>query len=315
MKRMRIAAIGEIMVELSIGGDQDVAAQLGYAGDTANTAIYLKRLAGDALDVAYISVLGTDQLSDRIVSFLDAESLDTQWISRHPSRPPGLYAITVDEAGERSFIYWRENAAARTLFQKSSDIEENAGTDGSRFACLYDFDVVYFSGITLAILPVAVRQDFLDVLSDFRQKGGQVAFDSNYRPKLWSSREDAINAIGRAWSLCDIALPSVDDEQALFGDRTGVDVLDRLQKYGITEGALKCGEHGPIPLDSGINLDPLPAARTVVDTTAAGDSFNGAYLAARFCGASEAQAITRGHHCASAVVGKRGAIVSLDTAT
>ena len=86
---MKIAAIGEAMIEMSITGDQ---AQLGVAGDTLNTAIYLKR-AAPQIDVDYITRLGRDGFSERIKSFIADQSLGTSDIETDEDRGPGLYAI------------------------------------------------------------------------------------------------------------------------------------------------------------------------------------------------------------------------------
>ncbi|TMV35974.1 sugar kinase, partial [Thioclava sp. BHET1] len=138
------------------------------------------------------------------------------------------------------FHYWREQAAARRLFQTESGIS---------FAALEGFDVIYLSGITLAILPAAVRSALGDWLADARARGIRLAFDSNYRPRLWSSVEEARSEIGRLWALCEIGLPSVDDEMALFGEPSEREVLFRLRQLGLRQGALKRGAAGPIALD------------------------------------------------------------------
>ena len=110
---MKIAAIGEAMIEMSITGDE---AQLGVAGDTLNTAVYLKR-AAPQIDVDYITRLGRDGFSERIKSYIADQSLGTSAIETDEDRVPGLYAITTDHHGERSFSYWRDQSAARRLFQ------------------------------------------------------------------------------------------------------------------------------------------------------------------------------------------------------
>ena len=146
---MRVACIGEAMVELALDPSGQTA-QVGFAGDTLNTAIYLKRAAPE-IEVSYVTRLGTDAFSDELHGFIAAEDIETDDIETSDTRRVGLYAITTDEDGERSFSHWREHSAAREMFQNEK------GTD---FSALDKFDLIYFSAITLAILPDAVRSDF-----------------------------------------------------------------------------------------------------------------------------------------------------------
>ena len=283
---MRVACIGEAMIEMSLEGD---IANLGVAGDTLNTAVYLKRSAPE-LDVDYITRLGTDPFSDRIKSFIESEKIGTGSIGIVPNAVPGLYAITLSEDGERSFTYWRDSSAARSLFEDSD------------FGMLESYDAIYLSGITMAILPHDVRLRLIEFLRRFK---GKVAFDSNYRANLWP-QSDAQTVISAMWEVCDIALPSIDDEMALF-DETAAQVEARCRDIsGI--GALKRGSAGPISIGEDVVQDCAAAPR-VIDTTAAGDSFNGGYLAALLAGSSQAEALVAGHNLASRVVGVRGAII------
>lgn len=292
-----VACLGEVMVELTLDEQTPESAGIGFAGDTFNTAVYLKR-AAPALDVAYVTKLGQDSLSDRILGLMETEALDTSLVLKSPDRMPGLYAINTDQAGERSFLYWRDRSAARTLFEPPA----------LDLADLARFDTLYFSAISLAVLPAPARDALFDWLPRFRAGGGRFAFDSNYRLRLWPDRQTAEATIERAWRLTDIALPSIDDEMALFGDVDAEAVIARLSAWGVTSGALKCGVDGPRALD-GSSVDGFDPAPKVVDSTAAGDSFNAGYLAARLTGASEADALRQGHALARLVVQHRGAIV------
>ena len=229
-----------------------------------------------------------------MTNFIAAQGVTTDFIRLHPDKLPGLYAIHTDVNGERSFSYWRENSAARSLFEDGFDV-------------LAEFDVIYLSGITLAILPATIRQALLSWLADWP---GLVVFDSNFRPRLWSDKSEAKDATEKAWCRCDLGLPSVDDEIAMFGDKDEAAVLRRLARLGVTRGALKRGDKGPVGL-AGAARDAMafPRAPQVVDTTAAGDSFNGAYLAAILSGAGEDEALMAGHLCALEVIGHMGAII------
>jgi len=296
---MRVASIGECMVELTLPRDDDGAARVGFAGDTANTAIYLKRAAPDVA-VAYVTALGRDPLSERMLGFFAGEGLETGLVERRGDRAPGLYAITVDAAGERSFTYWREAAAVRTLFLPPATVTPER---------LADFDLVYLSAITLAVLAPAARDALAGFLAGYRARGGRVAFDSNYRPRLWPDVATARAEVARFWALTDVALPSLDDELALYGEAGEAAVVARLAAAGVARGALKRGAEGPRPLGPCGPLPAFPPAARVVDTTAAGDSFNGAYLAALLGGQPEADCLAAGHTTASRVIGHPGAIV------
>lgn len=299
-KTNNIVCIGEAMVELSLSGESSVA--LGFAGDTLNTAIYLNRLTGHEVEVAYCTTLGCDPLSGRLKNYIESESISTQAVSYSNDKSVGLYAISTDSQGERTFSYWRSDSAARTLFNQGA----------INFDCLHGYNVVYLSAITLAILPAAVRTALLEYLDQQRQMHNTtVVFDSNYREALWESQSVARETVAAAWSVTDIALPSVDDEMDLFGDATEAAVIERLQSYGVTNGALKRGEAGPLslnPEDRDQHLTFSPAT-TAVDTTAAGDSFNGGYLSAKLRGGTSEESLRLGHECAKTVVGFRGAIV------
>lgn len=295
-----VICLGEVMVEVSLDDATPDTAGIGFAGDTFNTSVYLKRSA-PALSVAYATKLGPDRLSDRIVALMEREALATDLVLRSPDRMPGLYAISTDASGERSFLYWRDRAAVRTLFQPPAlDLAALKGTS-----------LLYLSAITLAILTQADRDRLFSDLALLRATGTRLAFDSNYRPALWPDATTARSEIEHAWRLTDIGLPSVDDEMALYGDPDEAAAIARLNAWGVTDGALKCGAKGPRPLDGSAAPACAPAPK-VIDSTAAGDSFNGGYLAARLQGAATAEALTRGHDLAALVVQHRGAIVPRD---
>ncbi len=302
MSGFKVICLGEAMIEVSLDQNTPAIAGIGHAGDTLNTAIYLKRQA-PGLRVAYATKLGADQLSDGMVAMMQAEGLETDLVLRSKTRLPGLYAISIDDDGERSFLYWRDASAARRMF----------AAPGLSFAALGTADMLYFSAITLAILPPDHRQLLLDWLPGYRAAGGIVAFDSNYRPALWGDIAVARQMISTAWSQTDIALPGLDDEIALFGDQNQAAVIARLASQGVTTGALKRGALGPVALD-GTTLPVTPAPR-VVDSTAAGDSFNAAYLAAHLAGHSQAECLRAGHSLACQVIAVRGAILPGSGAT
>jgi 2-dehydro-3-deoxygluconokinase len=282
----RVVCIGEPMIELSLQGDT---ASIGVAGDTLNAAIYLKRCAPE-VEVDYITRLGDDPFSMRIRGAMADEQIGTEKIQIEHGGSPGIYAITLSKSGERSFTYWRSASAARNLF-----------SDGD-FSSLAGYDLVYLSAISLAILPHPVR---LGLIEHLRATELPVAYDNNYRPRLWDDFESARQVTRAFWEFCHIPLPSIDDEMALFAESESEVIARTASMHRI--GALKCGEKGPYSIGEKVDQHYPPASR-VVDTTAAGDSFNGGYLAARLKGLSQAKSLLAGHNLAAEVIGHRGAI-------
>lgn len=283
----KVACIGEAMIELSMANDD---AQIGIAGDTLNTAIYLHRSAPDLI-VEYVTCLGDDPFSARIRNFVSGQGVGTSAIRTIAGASPGLYAITTAPDGERSFTYWRANAAARQLF-----------SDGD-FGSLDHYDTLYISGISMAILPHDIRLALIDYL---RTSKIRLVYDSNYRPRLWDSTDHARAITSAMWARADIALPSIDDEMALF-EQTAAQVTARFAKHN-GQGALKRGPEGPISIGDAVTQS-YPAAAHVIDTTAAGDSFNGGYLGALLSGHPQADALMAGHTLAAQVVQHHGAIM------
>jgi 2-dehydro-3-deoxygluconokinase len=107
---IRVAAIGECMVELQERPDGGITQSFG--GDTFNTAAYMARL-GEGLGafVDYVSAIGDDPFSEDMATFWRAQGVGDRLVLRRPGRRPGLYFIKTDAAGERRFFYWRGEAA------------------------------------------------------------------------------------------------------------------------------------------------------------------------------------------------------------
>ena len=303
-KPIRIACLGEAMVELSRLDPVEGRIDFGVAGDTLNTAIYLKRALGDAAEVSYLTALGDDAFSDHMIRFMEAEAVDTSHVVRLKGRLPGLYAINLDDRGERSFTYWRSESAARSMLSDGALDAEALGS----------FDVLFLTGISLAILPPEHRMKLIGQCSWLRAMGKTIAFDTNYRPRLWESEDAARAAFSMMWDATSVALPSRDDEERLHPGESIPDLFDRLARKSVREVALKDGSAGPHLWADGEALPKAdyPPAPKVVDTTAAGDSFNAGYLAARALGKPVGQAAQEAHALASRVIGVRGAIMPRD---
>ena len=294
----RIALIGECMIELQHRADGSL--HQSFGGDTLNAAVYLRRELGDIGTVDYVTALGDDSFSDAMCAHWAEEGLGLERVQRLPGRLPGLYCIQTDANGERKFLYWRNEAAVRDCFTTPAA--------APILAALPDYNVVYFSGITLAVLGEVGRQRLLEVLIETRRRGGAVVFDNNYRPRLWATVDVAREAYRSVLAEVDIALLTEDDERALFGYADSEQVFAAYP--AIAEVVLKRGADACLIRCDGERL-AVPALKVekVVDTTAAGDSFSAAYLASRLKGGSPQEAALAGHRLASRVIQVPGALI------
>lgn len=291
---IRLLSIGECMIEVSPQDDGRYA--LGYAGDTFNTAWYARRAAGPDIEVAYLSAIGDDEASRGLEKFIRASGIQPE-LARRKDQTVGLYLISLNGA-ERRFSYWRGQSAARTLADELTDLP-GVGVG----------DMVSFSGITLAILPQDGRHRLLSAVQRARAGGARIAFDPNIRPRLWADINDMRHWIMEAARQSDIVLPSFEDEAAAFGDETPDDTATRYVGAGATLVVVKNGAQ-PVLLctqDMAERITPTPPHR-VIDTTAAGDSFNARFLVGLLQGETPITAARHACDLAGRVIGERGAL-------
>lgn len=300
----RIALFGECMIELR--GQAFGAMQQGFGGDTLNTAIYLARLCRDRdIRVSYATALGADPFSAHMEVAWRAEGIDTSLVRRIDDRLPGLYAIQVDAAGERHFSYWRDASAVRGYFETPGTPLEDAADE---------LAALYLSGISLAILPPEGRERLLAIMARVCANGGRVVFDNNFRPRLWSSLAEARTYHDLACGLSDIALITLDDEMALRGETSADRMLAAVLALKAPEVVVKRGVQPTLVRIAGTPPASVPVETVpqIIDTTAAGDSFAGAYLAMRLAEIAPVVAARAANRLAAVVIQHPGAILPAD---
>jgi 2-dehydro-3-deoxygluconokinase len=291
----RVACVGECMIELrqASGGLYS----RGFGGDTLNTAVYLARLG---IGVDYITALGNDSLSDEMVEVWRAEGIGITKVARLKGKLPGIYMIETSEGGERRFFHWRDSAAARQLMDlpETDDILQS----------LANYEIVYFSAITLSIFNPEGREKLLGAIRLARGQGARIVFDTNFRARGWRDRDEVRAAFEGAFATSDIVLASTEDMLPVYPDETDEQLI---QHVGSTEAILKLLDPGSIVRFEGVlhEVTPEPVTNAVVDTTAAGDSFAAAYIAARLGGVDPVEAARAGHRLAGVVVCYPGAII------
>jgi len=300
----RIALLGECMIELNGTPFGDM--QQAFGGDTLNTAIYLARASQPTdIQVSYLTAMGQDPLSQQIIARWQQAGIDTSVVLIDQQRHPGLYLIQLDEHGERTFLYWRNDSAARYLMQHPQlPLLKQA---------VSDVDALYLSGISLAILPAADRQALLQWLGELHRAGVAIIFDSNYRPALWQSPADTRACYQQLLAITALALVTDDDEQALWGDVDVQQTLLRLKAAGVQKAVVKQGAAGctyqALQTSQPAITIPTQAVKTVVDTTSAGDSFNAGFLAGCLQGLPPEECARMGHQLAGIVIQHKGAII------
>ena len=295
---MRVGFIGECMAELK---KVDGLLQEGFAGDTFNSAVYLKRTF-PALESYFISAIGSDPLSKEMLEFTRGESINTRFLYAHPDKHIGLYKIYTDACGERSFTYWRNDSAAKGLMSLLNE---------SDTASLTAMDMVLFSGISLAVLNREDLNKFWRLLGKLKDSGTQIVFDMNHRPALWKGRNDAKVLYEKAFEVADIALPGLEDFNFLYGFESVEEIVSFLAPFSFKLLVIKNGSRAVTLVDaegevSEVGLTPV---KNVVDTTSAGDAFNGVFLGAYLSGEKTESCVKKAVQCAGFVIQHPGAIV------
>ncbi|AVX05057.1 sugar kinase [Maritalea myrionectae] len=294
----KLISIGECMIEMS--ALEDGLYKKGYAGDSLNMAYYARSFLPQSFDVDYFTALGDDVESEALAKSLERHGIGTDLIKYLPGKSPGLYMISLDN-GERMFSYWRSASAAKEMAQDIGFLERTLLGDHALF----------FSGISLAILQPDTRAQFLDVLNTAKENGQQVIFDSNLRPSLWQNRQEMADWTAKASAVCTMALPTVPDEYVLFDEKSSEQVAERYLRAGCTEIVVKAGPEDAL-LTDGQQKEWVGPGQSIqpVDTTGAGDSFNGGYIAARLSGKNMVDAAQFAHKVAGQVIQHRGALVA-----
>lgn len=266
------------------------------AGDTFNTAAMLGRASralGTEMDVAYVTGLGDDPLSDEITSaIIDHGLVDASTQIR--GRACGLYLLDGDSG---AMWYWRGDSAARALFQGDDWIPTERP------------DLVFLSLITLQQMSHDARERAADWLATIRSHGATVAFSANHRAAGWTSPEQASAAAARFVAASDIVFASVADTAALFASADPRIAIERLTGLGPREVAVTAGPDGAFLAADGSDIRlSVHAPTEAVDATGAGDAFAGTYLAWRSTGLPAEAAGRAAMRVASVTVASVGAL-------
>ena len=288
----RILSIGEVMLEFSDQGGGLY--KKSFAGDSFNVAHYLNRVTSGHVTAEYLTVVGEDAESNACLEFMRDKGVSTSKCLRDPGRTIGLFILSNDANGEKQYGYWRSQSAARHLFDQHQN--------------LTGYELIYFSGITAAITEN--KLNLIASITQAKQQGAQIVYDFNHRAMLW---DRAAACAFAAQLLPQLYIVKISDEDLylLYPDKS---VSEFSKKYPQTEWVFTCGGDKGEVWKNGELLaqQKFEPVSEVVDSSAAGDSFIAAYIAAKFADTDSLKALRRAHAVASQVVCYKGSIAPID---
>ncbi len=263
-----IVAIGEAMVEFNQVRRDDPGSWLqGFGGDTSNTVIAAARLGARA---GYVTRVGDDPFGRRLLDLWNSEDVDTSGVAVDPGAPTGVYFVSHGADGHE-FAYLRSGSAASRLAPASLPLD-----------LITSARVLHVSAISQAISASACDACFA-AIDAARAAGVRIAYDTNLRLKLWPlARARAI--VFATLRSADWALPSLDDARLLFDTDDPARIVDACHALGSSIVVVKLGPQGCLVSEAG-RREQLPGMRVdAVDSTGAGDCFDGAFLARSVAG-------------------------------
>jgi 2-dehydro-3-deoxygluconokinase len=289
-----LIGIGECMVELYADQPLGAAPTLhkAFGGDVLNSLVTAQRLGSRT---GFISRVGNDPFGAGLRQAWQLEGIDISHATLTDGEN-GVYFISLN-GSEREFTYRRTGSAASRL--EPADLEPEY---------IVQSRMVLLSGITQAI-SASAQAATLTAAKIAKQHGVLVAYDPNHRPKLWAARDgDATAALHELLPYCDILLPSFPADASAFGAGTSAEAAAAYFAKFVPLVALKNGADGAVLVENTLENIPAKPVAKVVDTTGAGDAWNGAFLHNLLYGNSAAQAAAYAHTVAAHKLGFRGAI-------
>ena len=240
--------------------------KINFGGDTYNSAVYFSRLTNNKTNTFYSTALGKDNFSKKMISRFKNENIKCDYIRTDGENPPGLYSIESNEKGERSFSYWRDQSPSKYIF---------LGSKGKKLVKdINNADVFYYTGISAGILDEKQRKDLINIGSTANICG----FDFNYRSQLHYNKKVSQLLFNEINNRVDIHFVSFDDARELFKIKNPLEIFEIINEK---KNLILIRYKNSIIFKNKqqeIKTVTVPHGE-VVDTTAAGDAFNGSFLA------------------------------------
>jgi 2-dehydro-3-deoxygluconokinase len=256
-----IVSLGEPLYELSRAAD-GATWRSGFGGDTSNMAVAAARTGART---AYLTAVGDDAFGREFLELWRREGIDTSGVQVRNDAHTGVYFITYDGAGHH-FSYLRAGSAASRMGPADLPLD-----------LVRSAKALHVSGISLAISAPAADACFAAIHAA-RDTGRLVQIDTNLRLRLWAL-DRARAVIHAAVALADICRPGLDDARQLTGLKDADAIADAYLAMGPKIVALTLGADGALIATPGRRERLAPHPCKPIDATAAGDAFDGAFLA------------------------------------
>ena len=250
-------------------------------GKGGNQAVAAARMGGE---VSMVANLGVDVFGDSAIAKLKEEGVNCEGITRDPDRPSGVAIINVDDTGENQIVV--APGANATL---DTDLVSAA------------LDRIPPSSIVLLQLEIPI-ESVVKAVEVCQKKGCRIMLDPAPAQALPES----------VYKGTYLLTPNRNEAELLSGilisDRGSVtSAAEKLLMSGVTNVAITLGSQG-VFFANAENKQFLEATSvSAVDTTAAGDCFNGAVAAKLSQGCSLVEGIKSGILASSICVTRHGA--------
>ncbi len=266
-EKLDIIVIGEGLIELSCDVGLSLAKSFDkyYGGDTLAAAVAARRMGSK---VGYITRVGCDYFKEYLMDSWQSEGIDISQVKLTEDTNNGLYMLARPKNSEKEFSYYRKKTAASKL--TVDDISKKYFENAKYF---------YTSGTTQS-LSASAREAVKKAYCLSKELGLVTAYDPNYSP-LISSVEDAKEYFNEINDNLDILFLNDRYDMHQILDNESIEAAikncwDLSIQTVIIKSSVKKGYY--VGYTGEIVFIPYFKSTDIVDTTSAGDAFNGGFL-------------------------------------
>lgn len=233
-------------------------------GAPANVAVGLARLGARS---ALVGVVGADEFGCFLKEGLEGEGVDVSRLRQTDEGRTGLGFVSLTREGERSFTFYRTQAAETFL--------DGRDTGGAR-RLLARASVVHVG--TNSLVSPRARSAVLETIERARDAGQITSTDPNLRLHLWPDPRPLRALLARLLPACAVVKLSHEETRFVAGTADPARALRWLEAQGVVLGVVTLGERGAMVRFGG-ETRQVPTRRVkVLDTTGAGDGFTAGLL-------------------------------------